>query len=328
MQPMPHRRPEERNRALEHPRFSGDFIWKFMGAFFASAVMWTGKMGEWVRYGATLVTVLFFTPVWNGDFRQVWANHPAVALVYVALIVLILSQSAARKMCERDSHFYSPFAEYLFNRKQFDERRKWEKEKGGSEEWRARVKELKSRLKETGQENEKLKERLANGKEKLEQSVRLAAKLRGEVRLYEVMLQGGHPVAPHLLMERVLKEMDPACVAVACYESEGDTLRLRGSAGAWFELSFHLEADADCPETESWATGADIVSQNEAYPYEYMVTAVFRSGLFVLMFRLDTLDLDEATPALCDIMLENKHLLLVASRILNTRRQETSVNRG
>ncbi len=314
MQPMP-QHPETPNPASP-PRFSGDFVWKFVGAFIASAVMWTGRVGQWFRYGAALVTVLFFTPVLNGDFRQVWAAAPAVALVYIALIVIVLGQSASRKICERGSYFYSPFGEYIFNRKQFVERQEWEqrKEKGA---WKEK---LESRLEKLEQKKEKLQDQLHGAQREAEYALRLASKMRSEVRLYDVLFQGEDPVDSHLLMERLLKELDIKCVAVACYESAGKELRRIGSAGARFVPVFHQEEDSDSPEIESWVTGDDIVSQNEAYPYEYMVTTVFHEELFVLVFRLDTTDPDEASDILGHIIVEHKHLFLVALRLLHIRR--------
>lgn len=325
MQPMPERPPgKTKGRLLDPPRFSGDFVWKFIGAFFSSVILWTGRVGEWFKYGGALVTLLFFTPVLSGDYRQVWAVAPGVALVYLILLLVILGQSAARKMSEPDSFFYSPLGEYIFNRKQFDERRRWEKER---EKGRSRVRQesdlvgTEARLKEVAGAEE-LEAKLEQAEGEQEEAIRLAAQLRGEVRLYEVLLQSPKPVDTELLMERLLKEMDLTCVAVACYRQEGAELSLSGAAGGRFVPAVSLDADPDCPEVESWSSGADMVSQNASYPYEYMVSAVLPEELFVLIFRLNTTDLDQATGELYDIMMENKHLLLVASRILNARRPE------
>lgn len=306
------------------PRFSGDFVWKFIGAFFASAIMWTEKVGILLRYGAALLTILFITPVLSGDFRLVWRDAPLVALMYLALVTVILAQSAAKKVSQPDSYFYSTFGEYIFNRKQYEEREKWAEERAnaGDEKWNKQIAQLEERLNQSEMKKRNLQRQLKQVAEKYESSVHLAAQVRAEVHLYEVILHGDPSVNPDLLMERLLKELDLACLAVACYRSEKEGLSLLGSAGAEFVAFFDQKQDQGCPEVESWTTGADIVSQNDAYPYEYMVTTVLQRKLFVLVFRLDMTDLGKATSMLYDIIVENKHLLMIVSRILNTSQQQ------
>lgn len=310
----------------EPPRFSGDFVWKFVGAFFTSAVLWTGRVGDWLKYGATLVTILFFTPVLSGDYRRVWMTAPGVALVYLALLAVILGQSAARKVSEPDSFFYSSFGEYIFRRKQFMERKKWEYERKSHRliQQEKDRRENNSQLKKAVRQNKELEEKVEQAERDLEHAIHLASQLRGEVRLYEVFLQHSNPVDINLLMERLLKELVSSCTAVACYRREGTGLALAGAAGARFVPFFSVDEDSDCPEVESWTSGADMVSQNVSYPYEYMVSTVFPEELFVLIFRLNTTDLDQAVATLYDMMMESKHLLLITSRILNTPRPQFS----
>lgn len=106
--------------------------------------------------------------------------------------------------------------------------------------------------------------------------------------------------------------------------SGGDRIGSGGGSRRKICPLFSVDEDSACPEVESWTSGADMVSQNVSYPYEYMVSTVFPEELFVLIFRLNTTDLDQAVATLYDMMMESKHLLLVTSRILNTPRPQFS----
>ncbi|MCS1350178.1 hypothetical protein [Mechercharimyces sp. CAU 1602] len=301
--------PKEKNKSLakdlDVPRFTGEFIWKWIGAFFVSTVMWTNRVGTISRYGALFRTSVILLPLLSDEFRQSFYESPLLIGCYAGLVMMVIAQSALRMLGDHKSYFYSEFAEFLFFSTHYEERKRWEEK-------------MAPQLEEMKWENRLLQDKLATSRDEYLTVAELASKLGGELRLYESIIYHPYEIQPDLLLDRLHKEMSEECFAIAYYEREGEMIHLSGSAGAPFQEAFSMEEET--PEVECILNEEDVISQNATYPYEYSYSMKVATGCFVSIFRMDSTDKGIASSRLYDIMMEKKHLLLIASRILSSRK--------